>query len=115
MQYIASKPHIKLEETRKQKLLLSLKFKRQLKGLRRRSYLHHQIFKIQNLILRLFNRLIVKKKKILIPGIVVAICGLDGSGKSSLVSALQIDFSENFSTKVLHLGRPASTIFTFFF
>ena len=45
----------------------------------------------------------------------VAICGLDGSGKSSLVSALQINFSENFSTKVLHLGRPTSTIFTFFF
>ena len=97
------------------KLSLSLKFKRQLKGLRRRSYLHHQIFKIQNLILRLFNRFIVKKKKILIPGILVAICGLDGSGKSSLVSALQTNFSENFSTKVVHLGRPKSTIFTFFF
>lgn len=97
------------------KLLLSIKFKRQLRGLRRRSYFQHQIFIIQNLSLRLFNRLILKKKKILIPGIVVAICGLDGSGKSSLVSALQINLSIHFSTKVLHLGRPKSTTLTFLF
>ena len=97
------------------KLLLSIKFKRQLRDLRRRKYFQHQIFIIQNLTLRLLNRLILKKKKMLIPGIVVAICGLDGSGKSSLVSALQINLSAHFSAKVLHLGRPKSTILTFLF
>ena len=98
-----------------QKLLLSIKFKKQLRDLRRRSYFQHQVFIIQNLALRLFNRLILKKKKILIPGIVVAICGLDGSGKSSLVSTLQMNLSADFSTKVFHLGRPKSTILTFLF
>jgi thymidylate kinase len=98
-----------------QKLLLSIKFKKQLRDLRRRSYFQHQVFIIQNLALRLFNRLILKKKKILIPGIVVAICGLDGSGKSSLVSTLQMNLSAHFSTKVFHLGSPKSTILTFLF
>ena len=97
------------------KLLLSIKLKRKLKGLRRRAYFWHQIFIMQNLILRVFNRFVLRKQKILIPGIVVAICGLDGSGKSSVVSTLEANFSTHFCTKVFHLGRPASNTFTFFF
>jgi len=49
------------------------------------------------------------------PGLVVAICGLDGAGKSSLVSALNDNYSRHFCVKVLHLGRPASNVLTFFF
>ena len=49
------------------------------------------------------------------PGLVVAICGLDGAGKSSLVSALNDNYSRHFCVKVLHLGRPASNVLTFLF
>ena len=82
---------------------------------KKRSYFQHKIFEIKNFITRLLNKLYFKKQKLLNPGIVIAICGLDGSGKSSLVSALNNIFSEHFCTKVFHLGRPASSLITFSF
>jgi thymidylate kinase len=97
------------------KFFLSIKFKEKLKLFRRRPYLQYQKFIIQDLGIRIFNKLILKKKKTLKPGIVIAICGLDGSGKSSLVSALKLNFSKHFSTKVFHLGRPKSNTLTFLF
>ena len=57
----------------------------------------------------------MKKKKLLDPGFVAAICGLDGSGKSSVVVALDKNLSNHFSVKVFHLGRPRSNIFTLIF
>ena len=97
------------------KLFFSIKFKKKLIKFRRRRFFDYHIFTINNLIIRSINKFFLKKQKILSPGIVVAICGLDGSGKSSLVSALQINLSAYFSAKVLHLGRPKSTILTFLF
>ena len=97
------------------RFLHSLKIKRLLKKHRRRFFLEHLFFNINNLILRLWNRFFLKKKKIFSPGIIVAICGLDGSGKSSLVSALEKNMTRNFCTKVFHLGRPSSTAVTFIF
>jgi thymidylate kinase len=52
---------------------------------------------------------------LLTPGLVVAICGLDGSGKSSLVFSLNENYSRHFCVKVFHVGRPASNVLTFFF
>ena len=96
-------------------LVLSIRIKRKLRGFRRRSYIQHQIFIIQNLIIRVLNKLFFKKQKALIPGGVVAICGLDGSGKSSVVSSLKKKFSSYFCSKVFHLGRPASNPYSLFF
>jgi len=94
------------------KILLSLRLKRKLKKFRRKSYFQLIGYNIVNFTFRLLNRLVFKKKKLLSPGIVVAICGLDGSGKSSLVSSLEASFSKHFSVKTLHLGRPSSNIVT---
>ena len=55
----------------------------------------------------------MKRKKLFDPGSVIAICGLDGSGKSTLVKELELTFSKDFSVKVLHLGRPSSNLLTF--
>ena len=96
-------------------LLSSIKLKKKFKAFRRRNFLKHQLFVIHNLIIRFINRLILKKQKILIPGIVVSICGLDGSGKSSIASSLEENLSKHFCTKLIHLGRPPSTKLTFFF
>ena len=60
------------------------------------------------------NKFFIKKKKMFDPGHVIAICGLDGSGKSSLVFSLSESYSRYFCSKVLHLGRPASNPLTFF-
>lgn len=96
-------------------LVLSMKIKRKLRGFRRKPYIQHQFFIIQNLIIRVLNKLFLKKQKILIPGAVVAICGLDGSGKSSVVSSVKEKFSRYFCSKVFHLGRPASNPYSLFF
>jgi len=93
----------------------SLKIKRCLSQYRRRLFVKHLFFNINNLTLRLLNRFFMKKKKIFNPGFIIAICGLDGSGKSSLVDALDKKMERYFCTKVLHLGRPSSTASTFIF
>tara|TARA_Y100000816_G_scaffold292550_1_gene288554 strand:+ start:4594 stop:6027 length:1434 start_codon:yes stop_codon:yes gene_type:complete len=95
------------------KILFSLRFKNKFKNFKRRSFFQYQIFIIQNLIIRIINKVFLKKQKIFVPGIVIAICGLDGTGKSTLVSKLKILFSNHFCTKVIHLGKPKSNIFTY--
>jgi thymidylate kinase len=97
------------------KLIVSLRFKRRLRSFKKRGYLQHRIYVVTNFIIRLVNKLFFKKQKLLAPGIVVSVCGLDGSGKSSLVSALSGKYSRHFCVKVFHLGRPASNVLTFFF
>ena len=93
-------------------ILASINLKENLKTFRRKTYLDLLIFELKNLIQRLINKYFTKKKKILDPGLVVAVCGLDGSGKSSIVEALRKNFSENFSVKTYHLGRPRSNCLT---
>jgi thymidylate kinase len=91
------------------KFITSIKFKNKIRHLRRRSLLGVQVYVLKNFFIRLTNRVFLKKKKLLSPGLVVAICGLDGTGKSSLVESLSTRFSEHFCMKSLHLGRPSST------
>lgn len=97
------------------RLFLSIEIKKKLKKFRRRTYVELLIFNLKNFIRRLINKYFVKKKKLLSPGLVTAICGLDGSGKSSVVEALKQNFSEHFSVKIFHLGRPRSNLVTLFF
>lgn len=63
-------------------------------------------------VLRLYFRAFRVKKKIE-TGRVIAVSGVDGSGKSSMVQELQSWFGKNFHIKVMHLGRPSPTIITF--
>lgn len=97
------------------KLYLSFFIKRKFKSFRRRSYINLILFNLINFFKRLTNKIFLKKKKLLDPGYVAAICGLDGSGKSSVVVALDKNLSKHFSVKMFHLGRPRSNIFTLIF
>lgn len=97
------------------KFFLSQRLKGRLKNHKVRPHFLYQVFVLNNFFKRLINKFFIKKKKLFIPGVVIGICGLDGSGKSSLVSALNDDFSKYFSVKTLHIGRPPSTILTFLF
>ncbi|MEL0114675.1 MAG: hypothetical protein VW894_00025 [Gammaproteobacteria bacterium] len=96
-------------------IYFSLRLKFKLRKFRRRSFIKHQIYKISNFMIRFLNKLFWKKKKLFPSGIVVAICGLDGSGKSTLVSNLIKTYSIHFSVKVFHLGRPHATGLTYIF
>ena len=95
-------------------ILTSINLKKKLKKYRRRTYLELLIFNLKNFIRRLINKFFLKKKKLIYPGQVIGVCGLDGSGKSSVVKALGQNFSEHFSVKIFHLGRPRSNKLTLF-
>lgn len=90
----------------------SIRFKRKIRSYKKRSFLSYYIYIISNIFSRVLNRLILKRKKQLKEGVVIAVCGLDGTGKSSLVTSLEKVFSNHISTKKLHLGRPESSILT---
>lgn len=94
------------------KLVLAVKLKAYLHGYARKGILEHTWFKFHNTIKRIFNKLILKRKKVLDHGVFVAICGLDGSGKSTAVDAIKNYFSKEFSVKVVHMGRPKPTVLT---
>jgi thymidylate kinase len=95
--------------------LLAINFKYKLRRFRRRPFFKHQVYIAKNVLMRVTNRIFLKRKKLFSPGRVVAICGLDGTGKSSLVEALDKHFSVHFCVKRLHLGRPSSSSLSFIF
>lgn len=88
-------------------LILSIKIKSLFKNYKRKSFFEHQLFNIKNIGVRFINKLLLKRKKFLDPGFVIGICGLDGSGKSTLVKKLKEKFSTACCVKVIHLGRPS--------
>jgi len=95
--------------------LLAINFKYKFRRFRRRSFFKHQAYIAKNVLTRATNRIFLKRKKLFSPGRIVAICGLDGTGKSSLVETLDKHFSLHFCVKRLHLGRPSSSILSFIF
>ena len=95
------------------KVILSFKLKFLIMGFARKSIIKHASYKSLNTSKRVINKIFFKKKKLLDTGVLVAFCGLDGSGKSSAVKAVCEHFSANFSVKKVHIGRPPPTILTF--
>ena len=96
------------------KISYSFYLKGILRGFRRRNLMRHFLHQYKSLNKRLVNKIFIKRKKLFDPGFVIAICGLDGSGKSTLVKELKNTFSKEFSVKIFHLGRPSSNLITFF-
>jgi hypothetical protein len=69
---------------------------------------HYQLF------YRLINKLFLKQKKIFRSGgSILAITGLDASGKSTTVSELSDWLCQHFNLRCLHVGRPKPTVLTF--
>ncbi|MFS1867041.1 hypothetical protein [Vibrio breoganii] len=95
------------------KLKTSWKLKRALSGLKRKNTFAHLFYKQKNLVKRVVNKLFLKQKKNLKTGSLIAICGLDGSGKSTAVDSLVDFYSQQFTTHIIHIGRPNPTLLTF--
>ena len=70
------------------------------------------IERISQLNTRILNKLFFHRKK-MVNGSVIAIVGLDGSGKSSAVEMLSKWLSKEFTIKIFHFGRPPATLLTY--
>jgi len=65
------------------------------------------LYRLKSLINRLFNKLILKRKKLISNrGLIVAISGPDGSGKTSIIKKLNSELSKHLSCNVYSLGKP---------
>ena len=69
------------------------------------------LLRIAQIFKRFLNKYFFQNKK-LMEGNVIAIVGLDGTGKSTAVEMLYNWLSKDFTTKVFHFGRPQATILT---
>ncbi len=80
-------------------------------GFRRFNALEAAWKSFYNLGVRLFYRAFRVRKR---PdkGFLLAVSGVDGSGKSSMVKELHGWFGRNFDVEVLHLGKPSAALFT---
>jgi len=72
------------------------------------------IYRSVSFIVRAFNKFFLKRKKVLRPqGIIIAISGVDGSGKSSMVESVDLCLSRFLTIKRLSLGKPQGKFIEF--
>ena len=95
------------------KFIVALRLKRLLSKYRRMNLFSHLLFKYWDFAFRLFNRFFLSRKKTPRHGLVIAVCGLDGCGKSTAVRQVNSFFSSKFSIRKIHFGRPSPTFLTF--
>lgn len=87
--------------------------RRALSSCRRYSVFQSVIKRNISIINRLLNKLFYRKQKSLTDGgRFIAITGLDGTGKSTLINSLYDSFSANFSTCKVHIGKPTPSFIT---
>lgn len=77
----------------------------------RSKELEHLLFQI---IYRILNRLFFhRKKRFNTGGVLIAIVGADATGKTTITNELYKWLSKNFTTHLIHTGKPPSAILTF--
>ena len=92
---------------------LGWKLRRFLKPYRRMTSTDAFFHRYTNFIQRLINRYWFKhKKKLTNGGRFIAITGLDGSGKTTLIREISKILKKDFTVKTVHLGKPPPTILT---
>ncbi|EGQ7950903.1 hypothetical protein M2G93_13250 [Vibrio vulnificus] len=87
--------------------------KRKLSKYSKLGCFRHGVFKIKDVVFRVFNKLVSRRKKVISRGAVISVCGLDGSGKSTAVNFLKGLVSKKLTAEIVSMGRPTPTLFTF--
>lgn len=82
-----------------------------IRGFRRYNAWQAALMSVRNLALRVVYKVFRVRKK-LDRGVVIAVSGVDGSGKSSMVDELRAWLGSAFDVRVLHLGRPSPSPLT---
>ena len=95
-------------------VLYSIRFRLEMLTYLRIPLIFLPFLRIKNLLMRIKNKFFLKeKKKFIKKGIIVAISGSDGSGKSSMISELNKSFSLFQTCFVYSLGKPQSALIDF--
>jgi thymidylate kinase len=80
----------------------------------RLSYIALPIYRLISFFRRLLNKFLFKRKKLFKGrGAVIAISGVDGSGKSSMIDAVNSCLSKFLTIKTLSLGKPQGRLLEF--
>jgi thymidylate kinase len=90
------------------------KLKKRLKEYRYLSFLEENYTNIYQLLYRSFNKLFFKqKKRVHSSGTIIVIAGLDATGKTTVTQDLKKWLGKNFTTSLVHFGKPKSTLLTY--
>ena len=97
------------------KYINSMVFRFKLRPYLRINYFLLSVYRAKSFIVRLVNKLFLKRKKLLKnKGQIISISGVDGSGKSSMVDMLDLNFSRFLTVRRLSLGKPQGKVIEFF-
>lgn len=89
-------------------------FRKKLRPFLRIRYCLLPFYRIVSFISRATNKLFFKRKKVLnSKGLVIAISGVDGSGKSSMVDSIDSSLSKFLTIRRLSLGKPQGKLIEF--
>lgn len=90
--------------------------KRLLKRLKRYRYinpLRESYINLSQLLYRVSNKIFFRRKKRLSKGVMIAITGLDATGKTTITRNLKSWLGKNFTTHLTHFGKPKSSLLTY--
>jgi len=89
-------------------------FRKKLRPFLRIRYFLLPFYRIESFIVRATNKLFFNRKKVLSPrGLVIAISGVDGSGKSSMVDLIDSSLTKFLTIRRLSLGKPQGKLIEF--
>ncbi|TRO10080.1 hypothetical protein EQ836_23285 [Ectopseudomonas mendocina] len=88
-------------------LLTAMRFRIQMGHFKRQAWGAEKITAANIFFLRVLNRFFIKSKKIFLTGgLVIAVTGNDGSGKTTMLNSIKKDFGSFATVKSIHMGRP---------
>jgi thymidylate kinase len=103
-----------LDDFRMSSYFNSFMFRIKLTPYLRLNYGTLPVYRLISFFSRLFNKFFFKKKKMIEgKGMVIAISGVDGSGKSSMVDSIDTCLSKFLTIKRLSLGKPQGKLIEF--
>lgn len=92
----------------------SFMFRNKIGSFLRIGYFLLPVYRIVSFANRVINKLFFNRKKVLKPkGLVIAISGVDGSGKSSMVDLIDSSLSSFLTIRRLSLGKPQGKLIEF--
>lgn len=92
------------------------KLKRKLSKYNYIGFIQENINNLSQFSYRVLNKLYLKqKKKLHTSGIFIVVAGLDATGKTTITTELKKWLGKNFTTRVIHFGKPPSSIKTSIF